>query len=157
MRKEFADFLWKEMVKNTKIYLITADLGFGVLDAIRRDFPERCINCGASEQLMVGLAVGLAYSGYIPLCYSITPFVLYRPFEMIRNYVNHERVPVKLVGCGRGRDYAKGGFTHWAEDDIDIVKVAFPNIRIYTPNKPDDSLFRDFVESPEACYINLSR
>jgi transketolase C-terminal domain/subunit len=76
---------------------------------------------------------------------------------MIRNYVNHERVPVKLVGCGRGRDYAKGGFTHWAEDDVDIVKVAFPNIQIYIPNKPDDSLFRDFVESPEACYINLSR
>jgi transketolase len=49
--------------------------------------------------------------------YSITPFVLYRPFEWIRNYLDHEKIPVKLVGGGRDKDYGYLGFSHWAEED----------------------------------------
>ena len=76
MRKLFAKMLHKEMGKNKDICLITADLGYGLWDSIRRDFPERYYNVGSAEQLMIGLAVGLAMEGKIPFAYSITSFLL---------------------------------------------------------------------------------
>lgn len=145
------------MKKDSRIYLITADLGYGVLDCIRDDFPDRFVNVGASEQLMVGMAVGLSYSGFIPVCYSISTFVLYRPFEMIRNYAEHDKVPIKLVGAGRDRDYTNCGFTHWAEDDERIVRSSFPSIEFYKPEKLTQEVFDSFLTSPHASYINLSR
>ena len=110
-RREFVNLLINEMNKNEKIFLLTGDLGFGLFDDIRKKFPNRFINVGSCEQLMIGLAVGLSYEGWIPLCYSITPFLLYRPFEFIRNYLNHELANVKLVGGGRDKDYKNLGFS----------------------------------------------
>jgi transketolase len=105
---------------------------------------------------MIGMAVGLAQSGYIPVCYSITPFLLYRPFEQIRNYLNHDEIPVKLVGSGRDRDYGHCGFTHWSEDDVSIMKC-LPNIRIYKPLKIDEVIVNEFLTSPDPAYLNLAR
>jgi transketolase len=92
MRKEFAEFLHGEMSYNEKIVLITGDLGYGLWDRIKIDYSDRFYNVMSSEQLMVGTAVGLAMEGFIPLVYSITPFVLYRPFELLRNYLDHEYI-----------------------------------------------------------------
>jgi transketolase len=94
----------EEMTTNSKIYLLTADIGYGILDPLRAKFPDRVINVGSSESLMIGIALGFAYEGRIPICYTITPFLIYRPFEMLRNYVNYEKTPIKLVGCGRDKD-----------------------------------------------------
>jgi transketolase len=156
MRRDFAKKLYDAMEKDTRIFLITADLGYGVLDDIRRDFPKRAINIGSSEMLMVGIAVGLAQSGYIPVCYSITPFLLYRPFELIRNYMNYEKANVKLVGSGRDDDYAHDGISHWAGDDVDIM-TALKNIQIYKPEKMTDEIFEKFMYTDKPSYINLSR
>ena len=156
MRRDFAKKLYDAMEKDNRIFLITADLGYGVLDDIRRDFPKRAINIGSSEMLMVGIAVGLAQSGYIPVCYSITPFLLYRPFELIRNYMNYEKANVKLVGSGRDDDYAHDGISHWAGDDVDIM-TALKNIQIYKPEKMTDEVFTKFMYNDKPSYINLSR
>tara|TARA_B110000977_G_scaffold2938_1_gene4051 strand:- start:760 stop:1230 length:471 start_codon:yes stop_codon:yes gene_type:complete len=156
MRREFAKKLYDAMEKDDRIFLITADLGYGVLDDIRRDFPKRAINIGSSEMLMVGIAVGLAQSGYVPVCYSITPFLLYRPFELIRNYMNYEKANVKLVGSGRDDDYAHDGISHWAGDDVDIM-TALKNIQIYKPEKMTDEVFTQFMYNDKPSYINLSR
>jgi len=144
------------MSTDSRIFLLTADLGYGILDDIRRDFPKRAINVGASEQLMIGMAVGLANSGFVPVCYSITPFLLYRPFEMIRNYVNHEKLNVKLVGSGRDKDYAHDGITHWADDDMAIMKN-FSNISLFKPNELTVDVFKSFMFSDKPTYLNLSR
>jgi transketolase len=90
MRKLFASYLLEEMKINDKIIIITADIGYGVLDEIREKYPERFFNVGSSEALMIGMAIGLCYEGKIPFCYTITTFLLYRPFDMIRNYINYE-------------------------------------------------------------------
>jgi|TARA_R110000796_G_scaffold66585_1_gene153099 transketolase len=156
MRREFAKKLYDAMEKDTRIFLITADLGYGVLDDIRRDFPKRAINIGSSEMLMVGIAVGLAQSGYIPLCYSITPFLLYRPFELIRNYMNYEKANVKLVGSGRDDDYAHDGISHWAGDDMRVMS-SLKNIKLYKPRDITDKVFTDFMYNDKPSYINLSR
>lgn len=114
--------LYKHMDQNNDIYLVTADLGYGLFDKIRKNFPERFYNVGASEQAGVGICVGLALEGKIPFFYSITTFLLYRPFETIRNYIDHEQIPVRLVASGRDRDYAHDGFSH---DSTDAKRLFF--------------------------------
>jgi transketolase len=157
MRKEFTDFLFNNMQKNKKIFLITADIGYGILDNLRKEFPDRVINVGSSEMLMIGIAVGLCYEGYLPICYTISPFLIYRPFEMIRNYINHENLNIKLVGSGRDKDYIHLGFTHWMEDDIKIISNSFSNIKIYKPDILTKEIFDNFFECKNPCYLNLKR
>ena len=156
MRKEFAEFLHGEMSYNEKIVLITGDLGYGLWDRIKIDYPDRFYNVMSSEQLMVGVATGFAMEGFIPLVYSITPFVLYRPFELLRNYLNHEQIPVKLVGGGRDKDYGYLGFSHWTEEDIKVLSV-LENIQLYKPLKPTNKLYKEFLYNEKPSYLNLKR
>jgi transketolase len=156
MRKAFAQLLLEEMKVNKNIYIITGDLGYGLWDDIKNQYPDRFINPGSSEQLMIGMAVGLALEGKIPVVYSITPFLLYRPFEIIRNYLNYEGIPVKLVGGGRNKDYIKLGYTHWAEEDKQIMQILH-NIKSSYPenNLQIEEMFPSFIYSPNPEYINL--
>ena len=158
MRKHFASLLEEEMHKNKNIYLITADLGYGILDSCKNNFTDRFYNTGAAEQLMISIGIGLAENNKIPVCYSITPFLLYRPFEFLRNYVNYENIPVKLVGSGRDKDYAHDGISHWAEDDELILK-SLPNIKIFKPNSLSemDKMWQEFINCKQPCYLNLKR
>jgi transketolase len=158
MRKECMGLLLNAMVDNENIITLTADLGFGLLDQISNAFPERFHNVGAAEQLLIGAGVGLAEEGKIPVCYSMSSFLLYRPFEFLRNYVNAENIPVKLIGSGRDKDYSHDGLSHWAHDD-EIVLQALPNIKIYKPKDIAEleSIFDEFINSPEPAYLNLTR
>ena len=156
MRNTFANLLYNEMEKNTDIYVIVGDVGFGVFDKIRDRYPDRCFNPGAAEQLIVGLATGLAMEGKIPIIYSITPFILYRPFEFIRNLVNKENIPVKIVGSGRDQDYGALGFSHYATDDEEVFS-AFENIKIYKPNLPEEIDLNEILYNNKPCYLNLKR
>lgn len=156
MRKQFAEFLHNEMAVNENIYLLTGDLGYGLWDRIKIDYPDRFINFLSSEQLMLGAACGMAMEGKVPVVYSITPFVLYRPFEWIRNYLDHEQIPVKLVGGGRDKDYGYLGFSHWAEEDIEIMSN-FKNITLYKPSTPEKKIFNKLIYNGKPSYLNLSR
>jgi transketolase len=146
------------MITDPKVWLLTGDLGFGVLDKARQSVPERSFNTGAAEQLMIGAAVGLTHNGNIPICYSISPFVIFRPFEWIRNYLDHELAPVKLVGTGRDKDYGHLGFSHWAEDDEKALSM-FPNVKIYKPNSEQEleSVWDEFLYNQQPCYLNIKR
>lgn len=158
MRQAFSQALYTLMAENKNVYLLMGDLGYGLYDIHREEFPDRALNMGASEQAMMGAAVGLALSGKIPFVYSITPFLLARPFETLRTYVAHENVPVKLIGSGRGQDYAHDGFSHYAGDDESIT-VAL-GIESYWPKDPDNitvQLLRDMVRCPRPEYLNLQR
>jgi transketolase C-terminal domain/subunit len=76
----------------------------------------------------------------------------------LRNYLDHEGAPVKLVGSGRDKDYGHLGFSHWAIDDEAALK-AFPNIKIYKPNSEEElrSIWHEFIYSNEPCYLNIKR
>ena len=158
MRRHFAKLLHAEMATNPAVRLITADLGYGVLDSVRESYPDRSHNVGAAEQLMIGAAVGMANEGLIPFCYSMSSFVLYRPFEFLRNYLNHEGTAVKLIGSGRDRDYEHDGISHWADDD-EAVLASLPNIRIYKPAglAELDEIWPEFVNNQQPSYLNLVR
>jgi len=158
MRRCFVDILHEKMRVNKKIWVITADLGYKMWDEIKIDYPDRFINVGAAEQTMIGLGVGLALEGKIPFVYSITPFLLYRPFETIRNYINNEKIPVKLIGAGRNRDYCHDGFSHWSEEDREIMKI-LSNIRSRWPEENSEikGLIKDMLENDSPYYINLRK
>lgn len=159
MRHTFANCLYEEMLINENIYLLTGDLGYGVLDKILKDFPDRAFNVGAAEQLLVGMAVGMAQEGKVPICYSITPFLLYRPFEVIRNYLSHEDVPVKLVGSGRDKEYDVDGFSHWCDEDLDVLRL-FPSINGWIPQNKQEIKrgFKGWIaENEYASFLSLSR
>jgi len=158
MRKHFTALVHARMQQNTTIWVITGDLGYGLWDKVRTDFPERFVNTGAAEQSMIGIAVGLALQGKIPLVYSITPFLLYRPFETIRNYLAHERIPVKLFGSGRDKEYVSEGFSHWAEEDRAVLQL-FSSIRSFWPESVAElnSEFDELITNKEPWYVNLKR
>ena len=158
MRKQFSQILHDKMGEDDRIFLITGDLGYGLWDKVKIDFPNRFYNFGSSEQLMVGASAGLATEGLIPVVYSITPFVLYRPYEFIRNYLNHEEIPVKLLGGGRDRDYGHLGFSHWAEDDRTMIGN-FDNITGYWPEtvKELEESVDQYLFDGKPNYLNLKR
>lgn len=143
---------------NKDIYLITGDLGYGLWDSIKTDFNDKFYNVGSSEMVMMGMGIGLAMENKIPYVYSITPFALYRPFEMIRNYLDYENIPVNIIGGGRDKDYGYLGFSHWASDDRQIMKN-FNNIKTYHPNTFDElkDCFTETIKKQTPTYINLKK
>lgn len=158
MRRLFAQLLHEEMKVNKDIYLLTGDLGYGMWDKIRDDFPERFFNVGSAEQLLIGAGVGLALDGKIPICYSVTSFLLCRPYEFIRNYLNHESIPVKLLGGGLYDDYGNLGFTHHCND---WQQILFPldNICRFVPKNKEDlqSRFSDYIYNKKPSFMGLRR
>src|SRR6266446_1983297 len=158
IRGYFAAALYDEMEKDDRIWLLTGDLGWGMLDSLRDDFPERYLNVGASEQLLVGAGVGLALSGKIPFCYSITTFLVYRAFEWIRNYLNHENIPVFLIGSGLDDDYKHDGITHQPHEVKDVLNC-LPNIHQYYPSVKTQVplLVRQMIEENKPAFMCLRR
>ena len=158
MRRDLAKLLFDEMKLNPDIYLITGDLGYGLWDDIMNEYPSRFFNVGSSEMAMMGMAIGLAMEGKIPFVYSITPFAIYRPFEMIRNYIDHENIPVKILGGGRDEEYGYLGFSHWASEDIAALNV-FENLIKFKPHTQEEleNAFRFAVNENKPTYINLKK
>ena len=157
-RGYFPGALYNEMLKNEDIWFVTADLGFKQFDRIRSDFPERFVDCRASEQAMMGIAIGLTLKGKIVFVHSMTTFNLCRPYEWIRNYIDHEQIPVKLIGSGRDKDYSVDSFTHEAEDAKYILD-GFKNIVQFWPQDKDEveGMVHEMVINKKPSFISLTR
>jgi len=157
VRKTFVRLLHEEMRKNDKVVLLLGDLGYGHFDKIREEFPDRVFNPGAAEQLLLGMACGMSMEGKIPVCYSMTPFLLYRPFEVIRTFIDYEKIPVILAAAGRDKDYAAAGWSHWATDDKEHLSGFKNMIKLW----PDESLleeeFKNIINTKLPYYVNLKR
>jgi len=113
MRYDFGKQLAKEMKKDPTIHLLVADIGFGVFDTIKDQYPDRLHNTGIAEQATVGMAAGMAMEGLKPVVYTITPFLLERPYESIKLNIMQQKQNVKLVSYG---DYPDLGPTHITSD-----------------------------------------
>lgn len=157
MRKTLKQLLFNSLKENNKIKIISADLGYKMWDEIKNDYPNNFLNVGASEQLMLGICIGLSYNDYIPIAYSITPFLLYRPFELIRNYLHKEKVNVKLVGSGLFDDYSHDGFSHHDFTSKQILNIL--QIKSYYPSSPEElvSLYPKWLEEKEPSFLGLRR
>ena len=96
MRKVFVSTLIELAAQDSRIILVTGDLGFMALEPFAESYPERFINVGVAEQNMVGIATGLAEAGFIPYIYSINPFAVLRPYEFIRNGPIYHQLPMRI-------------------------------------------------------------
>lgn len=155
-RGYFAGSLLEEMEKDENIYLLVGDLGFGMWDKIKEKFPRRLINCGASEQAMLGIAIGMALEGKKPFVYTITSFFL-RCAETISLYLDHENIPVRLVGSGRDADYSHDGYSHDCTKAQEFIKSC--HLMEYYPDEKEQipDMVKRMAEKDEASFISLKR
>ena len=158
MRNLFVKTLVEEARKNDKIWVITPDLGYSVLEPFQQEFPNRFINTGITEQAAVGIAAGLALNGKIPYVYSIMPFVTSRPFEQVKVDCAYMNTNVRLVGVGGGFAYGPAGATHHSIDDLAIMR-ALPNMAVVAPGDltETEELTRYSVKHQGPMFIRLNR
>jgi transketolase len=132
VRDAFLEELLDIAAADERVMLLTGDLGFTVLEPFAERFPDRFHNVGVAEQNMVGMATGLAEAGMRPYVYSIATFVTMRPYEFIRNGPVLHELPVRIVGVGSGFDYGHNGISHYALEDIAIMR-AQPGLTVVAP------------------------
>jgi len=138
LRTEFLDALLTLAERDERVVLLTGDVGFTVLEPFAERFPRRFYNVGVAEQNMVGTATGLAEAGWIPFAYSIATFATLRPYEFIRNGPVLHELPVRIVGVGGGFDYGPNGITHYALEDVAVMRVQ-PDLTVLCPADADQA------------------
>jgi len=136
VRNTFSETLYQEATANPDVYIVVADISpAGSMGKFSSQYPERFINVGVAEQSMIGIAAGLALKGCQPFAYTIATFSLYRPFEMIRDDLCYQNLPVTVVGMGAGVIYSTLGGTHHTQEDVAIAS-ALPNMQVLAPCDP---------------------
>lgn len=160
MRNFFAKILYEKIKKNKKIILLSADIGNRLFDKVKKDFPNNFLNCGIAESNMVTFASGLASKGFLPICYTITNFLIYKSIEQIRNDVIYNNNKIVLVGTGSGFSYNHLGPTHHSLEDIGLIN-GLPNINIFSPADKNNLKFHlNFAFSKRniaSSYIRLGK
>ena len=137
MRDTFIKKLTKLAETDESIFLVVGDLGYGVIDQFSTKFPNRFLNAGISEQNMMGVAAGLAKTGYKVFVYSIANFPTMRCYEQIRNDVCYHNLDVTIVAIGAGFGYGTLGYSHFAIEDLSLMRI-LPNIQVLSPADPLD-------------------
>lgn len=157
MRVEFAQAVIDAFDKHHNLAFITGDLGYMALEKVQEKFGERFINAGVAEQNMVTVAAAMAHEGFLPLVYSISPFVTLRPYEQIRNDVCLHKLPVKLIGNGGGYGYGIMGATHHNIEDIGAMRL-LPNMKVYVPLVSSDvaEAVNTMLADPNPNYLRLN-
>lgn len=144
--------------QDSRIYLFTGDLGYGVLDRFQEKFPERFINAGISEQNMTAAAAGMALEGNTVYTYSIGNFPGMRALEQIRNDICYPQANVKIIVVGGGFAYGQLGMSHHATEDLAIMR-ALPGMRVLSPADPQEAVetvrYANAYQGP--CYIRLGK
>jgi transketolase len=136
MRNTFAKALYECAVADPTVYVVVADISpAGPIAEFARHAPERFINVGVAEQVMIGLCAGLALKGCQPFAYTIATFSIFRPYEMVRNDLGYQNLPVTVVGMSAGVNYSTLGGTHHAMEDVALA-TAIPNFRVIAPCDP---------------------
>ena len=158
MRDAFVRVLAEEMERNSRIALITGDLGFGVLRPLFERWPDRMVNAGIAEQGMISMAAGLAATGRTVVVYSIGNFPTLRPLEQIRNDCAYHNADVKIVCVGGGFVYGSLGMSHHATEDMSVMRV-IPEITCFTPGDPaeTEAVTVAMLRTPGVCYLRLGR
>ena len=138
MRTAFLHTLVDLMRQHKDIITLTADMGFSVFEDVQKEFPNRFINTGVTEQSTIGLATGLSLSGYTVYVYAQAAFVTMRCFEQIRLDLAYNHVNVKVVGTAAGFSLNQLGVSHFALEDVGLMRL-LPGITIFSPGDPYES------------------
>lgn len=158
MRDTFVKTLLEIAKKDKNVYIITGDLGFGVLKPFWEQLPNQIINAGIAEQNMTSIAAGLALQGKIVYTYSIGNFPTLRCIEQIRNDCAYHDANVKVVCVGGGFVYGSLGMSHHATEDIAMMR-ALPDVTVMAPGDLVEAACatKAIYETPGTCYLRLGR
>ncbi len=156
MRGQFAKTMLEVGQIDPSLFVLVGDIGaFGLREFAAR-CPGRFLNAGIREQAMASAAAGLALTGFTPVIHSITPFVVERCFEQIKDDFCYQRLPGNVVSVGGGLDYSALGCTHHSYSDIALMK-SLPGTQVFTPGTQCefDRLFREVYRSGKVNYFRL--
>jgi transketolase len=158
VRDTFIKVLLNEARKNPDIFLITGDLGFGVLDDFAKELPNQFLNAGVAEQAMMSMAAGIASTGKRVFVYSIANFPTLRCLEQIRNDVCVMNNSVVIVSVGAGYSYGSHGYTHHAIEDLAAIRT-LPNIEIFSPGDPveAEAVTKLIMKKSSPAYLRLGK
>ena len=144
--------------KNEAVVALSADLSESLkLQAFKKQFPGRYIECGVAEQNLAGVAAGLSLAGKIPFATSFAAFNPGRNFDQIRN-IAYSNLNVKIVGGHAGLVTGEDGATHQALEDLALM-ASLPNMKVFSPacarqaQEITLAMAKDFGPS----YLRLSR
>jgi transketolase len=157
-RREFIDTLIELAERDDKIVLIVPDVGFNYIEEFQKRFPDRFFNLGVTEQSTMVIASGLALSGFRPYVYSMINFIVFRPYEMVRNAIVLHNANIKIIGVKGSEKYKFLGFSHnliHEEEDINVCENM--GLKYYLP-KSNEEVRKIILETYKIslpCYIRL--
>lgn len=157
-RKDIINRIVPFAKKDKRIILLVCDMGFGVVDKFKKEFPDRIFNTGIMEQGTVGIAAGMSMAGLIPIVYSIVNFLAFRALEQIRNDVVLQKLNVKFIATGVNNYFKFLGKSHCcAQDDRQIMELI--NMKVYDPyEKPGlsfEKMVEEWITDNKAGYIRV--
>lgn len=158
-RREFIDAMVELAEKDDKVVLIVPDVGFNYIEEFQKRFPDRFFNLGVTEQSTIIIAAGMALSGLKPYVYSMINFVVFRPYEMVRNAISLHNANVKLIGVKGSEKYKFLGFSHnlISEDEEIRAIERLPNFKTFIVEDPKDvkSVMMYTYKDKSPCYIRI--
>jgi len=132
MRLAFGKTLVELGFKYKDLYVVDADSASHTMTSIfAKNFPERFVNVGISEQDLVGVAAGLASCNKKVVVATYASFLM-RAWEQIRNVVGRARLNVKLVGTHGGISNYGDGPSHQCFEDFALMRV-IPGMKVIAP------------------------
>lgn len=158
MRDRFVPVVSRLLGENPRVAVVLAEIGKDGFEEARRRHPERVINVGIREQLLVGTGAGLALTGLRPVLHTFASFLVERPFEQVKLDLGHQGVGAVLVSAAASFDWPAGGFTHMAPGDVALLDT-LDGWTVHVPGHPDEAetLLRHAVAAgDDKVYVRLS-
>jgi transketolase len=157
MRQRFAAVTSGLLDDDPRLAVVLAAITVSDFDDARQRHPQRVINLGIREQLLVSVAGGLALAGLRPIAHTFASFLVERPFEQIKLDLNHQDVGAVLVSAGASYDIAPSGRTHQSPGDVALLGT-LPGWTVHVPGHPDEAeaLLRAAARADGLVYLRLS-
>ncbi|MEU2864737.1 transketolase family protein [Streptomyces mirabilis] len=158
MRDRFAPVMTRLLDEDPRVAVVLAEIGKDGFAEARRRHPDRVINVGIREQLLVGAGAGLALTGLRPVVHTFASFLVERPFEQVKLDLGHQDVGAVLVSAAASFDWPAGGFTHMAPGDVALLDT-LDGWTVHVPGHPDEAeqLLRQAVAAgDDKVYVRLS-
>jgi transketolase len=136
-RATFAATVADLVEEDLSVALVYAEISGQYFGEVERRHPERVVNVGIREQLLVSVGAGLALTGMRPVVHTFASFLVERAFEQVKLGFNHQDVGGVLVGSGASYDAASAGRTHQAPGDVALIDT-LPDWTVHVPGHADE-------------------
>ncbi|MUL42308.1 transketolase [Streptomonospora sp. PA3] len=157
MRETFTDHVSAALDADPRLAVVLADISSDRFAAAARRHPDRVVNLGIREQLMIGVAGGLALTGMRPVVHTFAPFLVERPFEQVKLDLGHQGAGAVLVSSGASYDGSYYGRTHMAPGDVAVLD-SLPDWTVHVPGHAAEvvPLLDSALRQDGNVYIRLS-